>query len=94
MTPEEAAAKAAESPSFLGQTLAWVAAAIAGIGAWLWTNTMGRIQRLEQNKLERTEFDHAMSRIDNDRKERRDTEIKLFDKLDSLKDMVQEALRK
>lgn len=93
MTPEELAKTAAEQPSFLGQTLAWVAAGIAGIGAWLWTHTMGRLQKVEENKLDRFEFDKAMARIDKDRDERRETEIKLFDRLDHLKDMVQE-LRK
>jgi len=94
MTPEEAAAKAAESPSFLGQTLAWVAAAIAGIGAWLWTNTMGRIQRLEQSKVDKDDFAEYVKRADKDRDERRDAEIKIFDKLDNLKDLFHDAIRK
>lgn len=95
MTPEEAAKAAAESGSFLSQSLAWAAAGIAGVGAWLWTNTMGRLQKVEENKLNRSEFDSAMSRIDKDRDERRETEIKLFDKvdkfddkLDALKDLI------
>lgn len=92
MTPDEVKV-AADGGSFLSQSLAWIAAAIAGIGAWLWVNTMGRLQKVEENKLDRSEFDKAMSRIDKDRDERRETEIKLFDRLDHLKDMVQE-LRK
>lgn len=92
MTPDEVKV-AADGGSFLSQSLGWAAASIAGIGAWLWLNTMGRLQKVEENKLDRSEFDKAMSRIDKDRDERRETEIKLFDRLDHLKDMVQE-LRK
>ena len=34
-----------DETTFLSQVLAWVAAAIAAVGAWLWSNTMGRIAR-------------------------------------------------
>lgn len=77
-----------ESQSFLSQVLAWVAAGIAAVGAWLWSNTMGRIQKLENDKVSREEFNNYTSRADKDRDERRQTEIKLFDKLDQLKDLI------
>lgn len=77
----------------MSQVLAWVAAGIAAVGAWLWSNTMGRIQKLESDKVSREEFNNYTSRADKDRDERRQTEIKLFDKLDQLKDLITE-LRK
>lgn len=79
--------------SFTGQVLAWVAAGIASIGAWLWTNTMGRIAKLESDKIGREEFDKYVDRADHDRNERRETEIKLFDKLDQLKDLIIERTK-
>ena len=70
--------------SFLGQVLAWIAAGIAAIGAWLWTTTMGRITRLEEGKVNQKTFDEYVARAERDRVERRDTEISLFAKVDSL----------
>lgn len=94
MTPEEAAAKvAAESPSLVGQYMAWAAGAIAAVGAWLWTNTMGRIQHLERTKVDQSTFNTYVERADKDRDERRETEIKLFDRLDHMKDMISEIRR-
>lgn len=90
MTPEEAALKAAENQSFIGQILAWASGGIALIGAWLWTNTMGRIQHVERTKVDQVMFDAYVARADHDRTERRDTEIALFAKLDHLKDMIGE----
>jgi hypothetical protein len=73
-----------DETSFLGQVLAWVAAAIAGVGAWLWSTTMGRISRLEENKVNQKTFDEYVARADRDRLERRETEISLFEKVESL----------
>lgn len=70
--------------SFLGQALAWVAAGIAGVGAWLWTTTMGRIAKLEEGKVNQKTFDEYVARADRDRTERRETEISLFEKVDGL----------
>lgn len=70
--------------SFLSQALAWVAAGIAGVGAWLWTTTMGRIARLEEGKVNQKTFDEYVARADKDRNERRDTELSLFAKVDDL----------
>lgn len=70
--------------SFLGQALAWVAAGIAGVGAWLWTTTMGRIAKLEENKVDRKTFESYVERAEKDRDERRNTELALFHKVDDL----------
>jgi len=83
-----------ESQSFLSQLLAWVAAGIAAIGAWLWVNTMGRIQRLEQNKIGREEFNTHIDRFAEDQRNRLATEEKLFDRLDDLKDLIIERTAK
>ena len=84
---------APESSGFLGQVLAWIAAGIAGLGAWLWINTMGRIQLLEADKVGREEFNKHIAKVDKDRDERREVEIKLFDKLDGLKDLIIERTK-
>lgn len=73
-----------EETTFLSQVLAWVAAAIAAIGAWLWTTTMGRIAKLEESKVNQKTFDDYVARADKDRDERRDTELALFRKVDGL----------
>ena len=46
-----------DETTFLSQVLAWVAAAIAAVGAWLWSNTMGRIAKLEEGKVSQEAFD-------------------------------------
>jgi hypothetical protein len=90
-----------EGVSFLGQVLAWVAAGIAAVGAWLWTTTMGRISALEREKVSQRTFDEYVARADKDRDERRDTELSLFreikdqrqhfdSKLDKLADMIRD----
>lgn len=73
-----------DETSFLSQVLAWAAAGIAAIGAWLWTTTMGRIAKLEESKVNQKTFDEYVARADRDRTERRDTELTLFAKVDSL----------
>ena len=90
-----------EGGSFLGQVLAWVAAGIAAIGAWLWTQTMGRIAALEREKVSQKTFEEYVARADKDRDERRDTELSLFHeikdqrqhfdtKLDKLADLIRQ----
>lgn len=83
-----------EGQSFLGQLLAWIAGGIAMIGAWLWVNTMGRIQRLEQDKIGRKEFDALILREAEATRQRQLIEEKLFDRLDSLKDLIIERTAK
>jgi len=73
-----------DETTFLGQTLAWVAAGIAGVGAWLWTTTMGRIAKLEEGKVGKAEFESYVERANKDRDERRTTELSLFEKVDDL----------
>lgn len=73
-----------DETTFLSQVIAWVAAAIAAVGAWLWTTTMGRIAKLEEGKVNQKTFDEYVARADKDRTERRDTELTLFAKVDSL----------
>lgn len=75
---------APDDTSFLTHALAWLGAAIAGIGAWLWTTTMGRIKDLETGKVNQKTFDEYVVRADRDRGERRETEISLFQKVDDL----------
>ena len=70
--------------TFLSQVLAWVAAGIASVAAWLWVTTMGRIAKLEEGKVNQKTFDEYVARADKDRGERRDTELALFAKVDSL----------
>lgn len=77
-------ASPADDPSFLSQVLAWVAAGIAAVGAWLWSNTMGRIAKLEEGKVSQEAFDRYVERADKDRDERRSAEISLFHKVDDL----------
>ena len=92
-------ASPSDDPSFLSQVLAWIAAAIAAIGAWLWTTTMGRISKLEEAKVNQRTFDEYVRRADKDRDERRSTELSLFaeikdqrqhfdGKLDKIVDMI------
>lgn len=87
--------------SFLSQVLAWVAAGIASVAAWLWVTTMGRIARLEEGKVNQKTFDEYVARADKDRNERRETEISLFAeikdqrhhfdaKLDKITDMLRD----
>jgi hypothetical protein len=83
-----------DETSFLSQVLAWVAAAIAAIGAWLWTTTMGRITKLEEGKVNQKTFDEYVTRADKDRSERRQTEINLFEKVDDLRGHVDNRLDK
>lgn len=73
-----------DDTTFLSQVLAWTAAAIAAIGAWLWTTTMGRIAKLEEGKVDQQAFDNYVKRAEKDRDERRDTELALFRKVDGL----------
>ena len=90
---------APDDGSFLGQILAWVAAGIAAIGAWLWINTMGRIAKLEEGKVDLKTFNAYTVRAEKDRDERRETELSLFAaikdqrshfdaKLDKLADLI------
>jgi hypothetical protein len=90
-----------DETTFLSQLLAWAAAGIAAVGAWLWTTTMGRIARLEEGKVNQKTFDAYVARADKDRDERRDTEISLFaeikdqrthfdTKLDRITDMLRD----
>jgi len=90
-----------DDPSFLSQIIAWVAAAIAGVCAWLWNSTMGRIAKLEEGKVNQKTFDDYVERADKDRDERRDTELSLFaeikdqrqhfdSKLDKLADLIRQ----
>jgi hypothetical protein len=81
-----------DETSFLSQVLAWIAAAIAAVGAWLWTTTMGRIAKLEEGKVNQKTFDEYVARADRDRSERRQTEINLFEKVDDLRDHVDTKL--
>jgi len=74
--------------SFLGEVLAWVAAGIAGVGAWLWSNTMGRIAKLEESKVNQKTFDEYVFRAEKDRSERRETEIKLFGEVKDLRNHI------
>lgn len=90
-----------DETSFLGHVLAWIAAGIAAVGAWLWTTTMGRIAKLEESKLSKEAFEDYVERADKDRDERRQTEISLFAeikdqrnhfdaKLDKLAELIRE----
>lgn len=74
-----------DETSFLSQVLAWIAAAIAAVGAWLWTTTMGRIAALEKDKVSKADFDKYVERADKDRDERRGTELALFDEVKDLR---------
>lgn len=73
-----------DETTFLSQALAWLAAGIAAVGAWLWTTTMGRISALEREKVSQKTFDDYVARADKDRGERREAEINLFEKVDDL----------
>jgi len=85
---------APEDTTFLSQVLAWVAAGIAAVGAWLWTTTMGRIAKLEEGKVNQKTFDEYVARADKDRGERRETELSLFRKMDNMRDHVDERFDK
>jgi len=87
-------ASGAEDGSFLSQVLAWVAAAIAAVGAWLWTTTMGRIAKLEEGKVSNSTFDSYVTRADKDRDERRQTEISLFTEIKNQRDHFDAKLDK
>lgn len=86
MTTNEGIPMAAptDETTFLSQALAWAAAGIAGVGAWLWTTTMGRIAELEKGKVSKADFESYVNRADKDRDERRQTELSLFEKVDDL----------
>ena len=81
-------------PTLLGQLLAWAAAGIASVGAWLWTHTMGRIAAVEKEKVSRHEFDEAVNRGEKSREELRGSVITLFGKVDDLRDHVDTKFEK
>lgn len=83
-----------DNTSFLGQVLAWVAAAIAAVGAWLWVHTMGRISALEASKLDFKTFDDHVKRSDKSRDELRESIIALYGKVDEVKDLLIEQKSK
>lgn len=62
-----------EEQSFLSWLVVGAGAAIAGAGAWLWGNTMGRIQRLEDGKVGRDEFGEFKKTMEVVRKEQKDS---------------------
>lgn len=70
-----------DESSFISQIIAWVAAGIAAVFAWLWATTMGRISKLEEGKVNQKTFDEYVIRIDKDRDERRETEMSLFEEI-------------
>ena len=87
-------ATGAEDQTLIGQIMTWAAGGVATIGAWLWANTMGRIKALEDDKVSKSDFNRHVERTEHDRTERREIEIKLFDKLDDLKDLIIERTSK
>jgi hypothetical protein len=70
-----------DESSFISQIIAWVAAAIAAVFAWLWSTTMGRISKLEEGKVNQKTFDDYIVRSEKYRDERRETETSLFDEI-------------
>jgi hypothetical protein len=70
-----------DEASFISQIIAWVAAAIAAVFAWLWSTTMGRITKLEEGKVNQKTFDDYIVRSEKYRDERRETETSLFDEI-------------
>lgn len=87
-------ATGAEDQTLIGQVMTWAAGGIATIGAWLWANTMGRIKALEDSKVSKADFDRHVDRAQHDRDELRENQIKLFDKIDELKDLIVERISK
>lgn len=81
---------AEKDPSFLGFVLAAVAAGISGLGAWAWNNTMGRITALEQGKVDKEDFKQYVERSEKSRDELRDSQKLIFQKVDGLRDHVDE----
>lgn len=80
--------------SFLAQVLAWVAAGIAAIGAWLWVHTMGRISVLESTKLDLQTFKDHVARSEKSRDELRESIVALYGKVDEVKDLLIEQKSK
>jgi hypothetical protein len=70
-----------DESSFISQIIAWVAAGIAAVFAWLWSTTMGRITKLEEGKVNQKTFDDYIVRSEKYRDERRETETSLFDEI-------------
>jgi hypothetical protein len=70
-----------DESSFISQIIAWVAAGIAAVFAWLWSTTMGRITKLEEGKVNQKTFDDYIVRSEKYRDERRETEISLFNEI-------------
>lgn len=57
----------------------WTVGFIALVGAWIWNHSMGRLQKLETDKLDTKIFDDRMERLDDDRREAREDLIARFD---------------
>lgn len=86
-------ASPAEDASFLSQALGWVVAGVAGLAAWVWNHTMGRIKKLEETKLDKAEFDKYVIQQETHRREFRDGQIATFNKIDELKTLLLEKLK-
>ena len=80
MDEKEIARQAVESGQ-LDQLWKWAVALFAGGAAWLWHNTMGRIQTLEEGKLSKTAFSEYTERAETSRREMRENQMKIFDTL-------------
>lgn len=90
-----------QETSFAAWAMGAIGAGITGILAWLGLNTMSRIQALEQGKVDKKSFDDAMERADTSRGELRETMethrsetrenvIGLHDKIDDMRNHVDE----
>lgn len=82
-----------KDPTLIGTVLTWVGLAIAGLGSWVFTVTMGRIKTLEEHKLGKKEFADHVQDVKEWRKEFRDDQARLFEKIDEIKDMMNERRR-
>lgn len=91
----------AQETSFAAWAMGAIGAGITGILGWLALNTMGRISALEQGKVDKKSFDDAMQRADTSRTELRQTMethrsetrenvIGLHEKIDGLRNHVDE----
>ena len=70
------------------EIIGWIAAGVAGLVGFAVKSTNTRISRLEHETLSRSEFREYVEKAEQSRSELRDSVVKLFDKIDSIKDVL------
>jgi hypothetical protein len=79
---------AQEDPSLVAYVVGAVAAGAVAVVGWVGKNTLGRIAALESGKVDKADFTTFMQQSEQHRRENREVQAKLFDKVDELKTIM------